>query len=77
MKILPSILAIALTSAAWGGPDFGPTAAETAQPPASPEAQMLRPGMVAQDFVTADIHDRAVRLADYQGKVVVLDFWAT
>jgi thiol-disulfide isomerase/thioredoxin len=29
------------------------------------------------DFTLTDVNDRSVRLADYKGKVILLDFWAT
>ena len=31
----------------------------------------------APDFNLMDMNDKPVRLSDYQGKVVILDFWAT
>lgn len=34
-------------------------------------------GVVAPDFVTLDALGKEVRLADYRGKVLILDFWAT
>ncbi|MBP7481503.1 MAG: redoxin domain-containing protein [Lacunisphaera sp.] len=37
----------------------------------------LAAGAVAPDFVMRDIHDKEVRLSDFKGKVVILDFWAT
>ena len=38
---------------------------------------LLQAGAKAPDFVSVDLAGREVRLSDYQGKVVVLDFWAT
>ena len=29
------------------------------------------------DFTLSDMHGRSVKLSDYQGKVILLDFWAT
>jgi len=40
----------------------------------SRRATGLRP---APDFSLTDISGRALRLSDYRGKVVILDFWAT
>ena len=34
-------------------------------------------GRPAPDFVLKDIHGSSVRLADFKGKVVIVDFWAT
>jgi len=36
-----------------------------------------REGSIAPDFVLADYDGRAVRLSDYRGKTVLLNFWAT
>lgn len=40
-------------------------------------AEKFRDGRVAPDFPMTDIDGKPVRLADFAGKVVVLDFWAT
>jgi len=37
----------------------------------------LSVGDEAPDFVLRDIQNREIRLKDYEGKVVLLDFWAT
>ncbi|MEO7413230.1 MAG: redoxin domain-containing protein [Opitutaceae bacterium] len=37
----------------------------------------LKPGAVAPDFTAIDATGRAVKLSDFAGKIVVLDFWAT
>ncbi len=34
-------------------------------------------GQAAPDFALTDVDGQPVRLADYRGKVVVVDFWAT
>jgi cytochrome c biogenesis protein CcmG, thiol:disulfide interchange protein DsbE len=34
-------------------------------------------GKVAPDFALADLHDKPIKLSDYRGKVVFLNFWAT
>jgi cytochrome c biogenesis protein CcmG/thiol:disulfide interchange protein DsbE len=48
--------------------------------PRSVKAASLKPGnerRMAPDFALKDANGRTVRLSDYRGKVVVLDFWAT
>jgi thiol-disulfide isomerase/thioredoxin len=50
-------------------------AAAPAPAPAAPA--LLDAGAVAPDFVMRDINDKEVKLSDFKGKVVVLDFWAT
>jgi hypothetical protein len=35
----------------------------------------LRIGKVAPEIEGVDVHDRSLRLSDFRGKVVVLDFW--
>ena len=50
---------------------------ERAARSASPRIKMLEPGAVAPDFTTTDLAGKPVKLSDYRGKVVVLDFWAT
>lgn len=37
----------------------------------------LKPGDVAPDFVTTTVDGRTLKLADFRGKYVLLDFWAT
>jgi peroxiredoxin len=44
---------------------------------AATRTKMLEPGAMAPDFTTTDLAGKPVRLSDYRGKVVVLDFWAT
>ena len=34
-------------------------------------------GKVAPDFLLPDLSDKQLRLSDYRGKVVFLNFWAT
>ena len=66
LTLLPVVL-IALASLSGNA-----TAAETTPPPAAP----LGAGAVAPDFATQDPAGKTVRLSDFRGKVVVLDFWA-
>lgn len=44
-------------------------------PPPQPEA--LAAGTVAPDFAAMDRAGATVKLSDFAGKIVVLDFWAT
>lgn len=41
------------------------------------ESRTLGPGKAAPDFSLNDAAGKAVRLSDFKGKVVVLNFWAT
>lgn len=50
---------------------------ERAARSAGPRVKMLEPGAIAPDFTTNDVVGKPVKLSDYRGKVVVLDFWAT
>jgi peroxiredoxin len=43
----------------------------------APVPAMLGPGALAPDFVTRDLAGNEVRVSDYRGKVLILDFWAT
>jgi len=47
--------------------------------PATPEARVerLKVGAMAPDFTTQDVTGKEVKLSDFKGKVVILDFWAT
>lgn len=53
------------------------SAEETAPPPPEAIAPQLQSGQSAPDFTAYDVNGNAVRISDYKGKVVVLDFWAT
>ena len=49
-----------------------------AQPtPASAPPKMLAAGTLAPEFTVQDKNGSPVRLSDFRGKIVVLDFWAT
>ncbi len=41
------------------------------------EKMTIKPGEAAPDFTLTDIHGRECRLADFKGKPVVLNIWAT
>jgi len=40
-----------------------------------PDTQFLRPGYMPPDFTFQDLEGKPHRLSEYQGKVVLLDFW--
>ncbi len=44
---------------------------------AQDEPKLLAQGQKAPDFVSTTIDGKEVRISDYAGKVVVIDFWAT
>ncbi len=58
---------------------LAPATAFAVAPPRPPESSvaLITDGAVAPDFVALDRTGKEVRLADYRGKVIVLDFWAT
>ena len=49
----------------------------TAQEPEDKLLPLLANGTVAPDFTALDMKNNSVKLSDFRGKVVVLDFWAT
>jgi thiol-disulfide isomerase/thioredoxin len=55
------------------------TAADVAAatPKPEPKVELLKVGAQAPDFVSQTLDGKDVRLSDFRGKVVVLDFWAT
>jgi thiol-disulfide isomerase/thioredoxin len=56
-----------------------PASAFAKAPPRPVEApvQLVAIGTEAKDFEMVDVEGKPVRLADYRGKVILLDFWAT
>ena len=83
--LLMSLLAVGTAAAAQestGTPEKAVPMQKIA-PPGAPqqtaagEAKLLGAGETAPDFVSNDLAGKPVRLSDYKGKTVVLDFWAT
>ena len=69
MKRIRSLLISAILLAVVSAP----TLASAPPPPSS----LLPNGTPAPDFTVQDAAGHAVKLSDYKGKVVVLDFWST
>ena len=67
-RVMTAALAIATMAAACGGAK--PKAPDAEACPAEAKPANL-------DFTLKDTSGKAVRLADYKGKVLLLDFWAT
>lgn len=53
------------------------TAEETKPAPAEARKSTIAIGKMAPDFETTTLDGKAIRISDYKGKVVILDFWAT
>lgn len=57
--------------------DFAYAPPATAKNVSQPTPKLLAVGTDAPDFTVADANGKPVKLSDYKGKVVVLDFWST
>jgi peroxiredoxin len=55
----------------------GPDPAETAATPEAPGVCAAKKAPAKLDFTVKDMNGATVRLADYKGKVVLLNYWAT
>jgi thiol-disulfide isomerase/thioredoxin len=53
------------------------TAEDTKEKPAPAKVDLLKVGALAPDFPATDAAGKPVKVSDFRGKVVILDFWAT
>jgi len=58
-------------------PEPGPTAARPQVPSDRPVVQLLAAGTPAPDFTLNTPDNKPVKLSDFKGKLVIVDFWAT
>lgn len=77
LSIAIIVLLLAIAAVNFLGPSFAEE--EPAQPAASGAANASAPteGEAAPDFELTSLDGEAVRLSDYRGKKVILNFWAT
>jgi peroxiredoxin len=53
------------------------TAEESKEAPPEARVELIKVGAMAPDFTTQTLDGKDLKLSDYRGKVVILDFWAT
>jgi thiol-disulfide isomerase/thioredoxin len=70
MRVVVTAMAIVVGAAACGGGSRAPKVLDAAACPADAKPANL-------NFTLKDTAGKEVRLADYKGKVILLDFWAT
>ena len=70
--IVACVVSLALAGCGGGGGDKGSTAQQSGA-----SAEGFVAGKTAPGFTLLDVDGKTVHLADYKGKVVVVDFWAT
>ncbi|HEY6929998.1 MAG TPA: TlpA disulfide reductase family protein [Thermoanaerobaculia bacterium] len=68
-------VALAVTAAAAAFPTR--LSAQSPPPAATPRIRSIRPGVKAPDFQLESIDGKMVKLSDFKGKTVLLNFWAT
>ena len=56
---------------------FAPAEEETQPTEATQATEVTEPANLAPDFTVEDVDGNAVKLSDFQGKPVVLNFWAS
>ncbi len=81
MKITATTVAtlatIGLGALALAGQADTPKAPQTAPAQANTAPKLLEPGTIAPDFEAVRLNGSKVKLSDYKGSVVILDFWST
>ncbi|HSP21696.1 MAG TPA: redoxin domain-containing protein [Planococcus sp. (in: firmicutes)] len=80
LSIAIIVLLLAIAAVNFLGPSFAEE--EPAQPASggvatAPESSAPAEGQAAPDFELTSLDGEAVRLSDYRGKKVILNFWAT
>ena len=76
MRPFAVLAALALCACATtSGATSAPATAGTT--PAAPSADGVSQGAAATDFTLRDVDGQSVHLSDFNGKVVLIDFWAT
>ena len=72
-----SVLLVAFVAVTSSAPLLAQAPQKAAPKPAAGAACAADAKPANLDFTLKDVNDKEVRLADYKGKVVLLDFWAT
>lgn len=57
--------------------DVSASASRSARPATAADPPVLKYGSIAPNFTVRDHNGKPVKLSDYAGRVVVIDFWAT
>lgn len=76
LRALKTSIALAAALAFAAGCSAGDGPAATGDPGKSGRAEGIQVGNLAPDFALQDANGRTVRLSDYRGKVVLVEFSA-